>query len=378
MESSIPRMIEPTKQSFFLFGPRGVGKTTWIKANYPDAFFIDLLEADTFRNYSAHPERLREIVLADPRLKTIVIDEIQKIPQLLPEAHGLIERKLGKQFILTGSSSRKLKRVGVDLLAGRALVHTLHPFMAIELKMLFDLGKALQIGLIPLIVQSQEPEKALKAYVSLYVREEVHLEGLVRNIGNFSRFLEAISFSHGSILNVSNVARECQVERKVVEAYIGILEDLLLAYRIPVFIKKAKRVPTQHPKFYFFDAGMFRALRPSGPLDKPGEIEGAALEGLIAQHLLAWNAYRGGKNQIYFWRTPSGTEVDFIVYGKDIFWAIEVKNSQKVRDEDLRVLKAFKTDYPQSKLFLIYRGKEKLLKDGISCIPCEDFLKSLS
>lgn len=377
METLIPRLFKPPRQSFFLFGPRGTGKTTWLKAKFPKALFIDLLEADTFRTYSARPERLREVVLGRPGLETVVIDEIQKVPELLAEVHGLIEKKVGVQFILTGSSSRKLKRSGVDLMAGRVLKHSLHPFMAVELASDFNLERALRWGLIPLVVRAAEPEKILTSYAALYVREEVQMEGIVRHIGNFSRFLEAVSFSHGSVLNISNVARECEVERKTVEGYIGILEDLLLAYRVPIFRKRAKRAVTVHPKFYYFDVGLFRSLRPRGPLDRPEEIEGASLEGLVAQHLVAWNAYRGEKNRLSFWRTPSGREVDFVLYGEEVFWALEVKNSRKVREEDLYPLRAFRSDYPQSKGYLVYRGRERLLKHGITCVPSEEFLRKL-
>lgn len=378
MESLIPRLFTLPKQSFFLFGPRGTGKSTWLRQNMPDAVWIDLLEADEFRSYSAKPERLKELVLARSEKKTIVIDEIQKVPDLLSVVHSLIEKKLGLRFILTGSSSRKLKKTGADLLAGRVIKQTLYPFMAVELGGKFNLASALKQGLLPLVFSAVDPVAVLRTYASLYVREEVQMEGLVRNIGNFSRFLEAISFSHGSLLNTSNVARECEVERKTVEAYITILEDLLLAFRIPVFSKKAKRATIMHPKFYYFDAGVYRSLRPAGPLDRPEEIEGAALEGLIAQHLLAWSSYRGDKNKVYFWRTAAGSEVDFVVYGEEVFWAIEVKNTAKIRTEDLRSLRSFKSEYPQSKAFLLYRGKERLKKDDVLCLPCDEFLLNLT
>lgn len=373
----IPRLIKPTKNSFFLFGPRGTGKTTWLKVKYPDAIWIDLLEPDVFRSFVARPERLKELIAGNPEKKTVVIDEIQKIPELLTVIHLLIEKKAGIQFILTGSSSRKLKRTGADLLAGRLIKRTLHPFTAAELGKKFSLEKSIRLGLIPLVIRSSDPEKVLRTYASLYVREEVQIEGLVRNIGNFSRFLEAISFSHGSVINISNVARDCQVERKVVEGYINILEDLLLSYRVPIFTKRAKRTTIVHPKFYYFDAGLFRSLRPSGPLDRPEEIDGAALEGLVAQHLAAWISYRGDKNKLFFWKTLFGTEVDFIVYGEDVFWAIEVKNTSQIRPENLRSLAAFKQDYPEGKAFFLYRGKERLLRNGILCIPCEEFLLKL-
>ncbi len=342
-----------------------------------EALWIDLLEPDVFRSYSARPERLRELVLASKDKRVIVVDEIQKAPDLLSVVHALIERKQGRQFILTGSSSRKLKRSGVDLLAGRVLKLTLHPFMAAELGKKFNLAKALKFGMLPLAITASHPEEVLKAYAALYVREEVQMEGLVRNISGFSRFLEAVSFSNAAVLNISNVARDCEIERKVVEGYISILEDLLLSFRLPVFTKRAKRATAAHPKFYYFDAGVFRSLRPAGPLDRPEEVEGAALEGLVAQQLISWNAYRGEKNKIYYWRTRSGAEVDFIVYGKEVFWAIEVKNASRIRKGDLNSLRSFKQEYPQCKTFLLYRGKERILKEGVLCMPCEDFLMKL-
>lgn len=262
----------------------------------------------------------------------------------------------------------------MNLLAGRALVRHLHPFMAAELKGMFELEKALQVGMIPLVLNSTDMLATLQAYVDLYLREEVQMEGLTRNIGNFSRFLEAVSFSHGAILSVSNVARECQIERKVVEGYIGILEDLLLAYRVPVFTRRAKRAVASHPKFYFFDTGIFSILRPSGPIDRPEEKSGAALEGLVAQHIRAWIDYSYPGCQLCYWRTSAGSEIDFVIYGKDMFWAIEVKNSSTIHPQDLRSLKTFGEDYPEAKRFLVYRGKERLRRDDISIVPAVEFL----
>lgn len=374
---TISRFLKTGKESFFLLGPRGTGKTTIIKTLYPHALFLDLLRPDVFRNYSAYPERLRETVLAHKDKKEIVIDEIQKAPQLLEVVHSLIEEKKGLQFILTGSSARKLRTAGVNLLAGRALMKHMHPFLAAELKGRFKLDKALQRGMIPVVLDSGDPDAALQAYVDLYIREEVQQEGLTRSIGNFTRFLETVSYSHGSILNISNVARESQVERKVVQGYIGILEDLLLAYRVPVFTKRAKRATAAHPKFYFFDTGLYSVLRPSGPLDRTEERSGEALEGLVGQHLRAWLDYRRPGAQLFYWRTSAGSEVDFIVYGKDLFWAVEVKNGRAVHPQDLRPLKAFGEDYPGAERFLLYRGTEQLVREGISIMPCADFLLGL-
>ena len=363
--------------NFFLFGPRGTGKSTWLKMQFKEALYIDLLSPDLFRLYSARPERLREIIEGNPDKKIVIIDEIQKVPVILDIIHQLIEEKKEIRFILTGSSSRKLKRTGIDLLAGRAILKTLHPFIASELGDTFNIENALQYGLIPLIANSKKPTESLKAYVSLYLSEEVKMEGLVRNIGDFSRFLEVISFSNASILNSSEIARECQVGRKAVEGYLSVLNDLMVAHTLPVFAKKAKRHLISHPKFYFFDTGVFKALRPSGPLDRPQEIEGSALETLVMQNLTAWNAYSENRYQIYFWRTRAGNEVDFVIYGSDGIWAIEVKQSKDIRSKDLKGLKTFKEDYPEAHCILVYRGHEKLKKGNISCIPCELFLKSL-
>lgn len=374
---SIPRLFPGANQSFFLFGPRGTGKSTWTKKHFSHALFIDLLSADVFREYKAKPERLRDTVLAKLPVETVVIDEIQKIPELLDVVHQLMEDFKQIQFILTGSSARKLKRTGVDLLAGRALNKSMHPFMASELGDYFDLDNALTLGMLPLVVNALEPLETLKSYLSLYLQEEVQMEGLVRNIGAFSRFLESASFSHGSVLNMSEISRDCQVGSKTVEGYFSILEDLLLSFRVPVFTKRAKRNLSSHPKFYYFDTGVFRSIRPTGPLDTPHEVAGASLEGIVAQHLRAWIAYSNKECRLYFWRTKSGNEVDFILYGQDTFCAIEVKSANRVHPKSLNGLKSFKEDYPEAKTLLLYRGKERKMEKNILCIPCEEFLKSL-
>lgn len=371
------RYFKGPKSSYFLFGPRGTGKTTWLKQNCKTALIIDLLEPALYRGYKARPERLREIVAGNSDKNIVIVDEIQKVPELLDVVHALVEEIPRLQFILTGSSARKIKQKGVNLLGGRAVIRSLHPFMASEMEGKFNLNKTLKTGLLPLVFSSQDPADTLNSYILLYMKEEIQMEGLVRNIGMFARFLEAVSFSHGSILNISNVARECEVERKTAQGFIEVLYDLLMAYSLPVFTKRAKKAVVQHPKFYFFDTGVFRTLRPSGPLDLPAEIDGPALEGLVAQHLRAWIDYSRSSCKLSYWRTRAGSEVDFIVYGKDGFWAIEVKNSSKIRRNDLRSLKSFHKDYPECQPLYIYRGDEQLLIDEILCVPCEVFLSSL-
>ncbi len=311
------------------------------------------------------------------RTLPIIIDEIQKVPSLLSLVHRLIEKKQGWQFVLTGSSARKLKREGVDLLAGRAVIRRMHPFMAAELKNEFTLEKTLDIGLVPLVVESEEQIETLKSYIGIYLQEEVKAEGLVRNLGDFSRFLEVVSFSHASILNITNIARECGVSRKLIEGYLGVLEDLLLSYRLPVFTRRSKRELIAHDKFYYFDVGIYKSLRVTGFLDQNSEINGPGLEGLILQHLRAWNDYQGGTYRLYYWRTRHGVEVDFIVDGPDGLYAIEVKCAQNIYDKDIKGLKNFCEDYPEATPFLLYRGYERLRIQGILCLPIEAFLKNL-
>jgi predicted AAA+ superfamily ATPase len=368
----------PEGESFFLFGPRGTGKTTWLKEKFKDAIWIDLLSPREEMKYSMDPDLLKDLVLAAPERKQVVIDEVQKVPKILDVVHGLIEENRGVQFILTGSSSRKLKRAGVNLLAGRALWKNFHPFMGYELKDQFNLEQVLKTGAIPLIWNAPSPEAKLQAYVDLYLQEEVKAEALVRQVGEFSRFLHAISYSHASILNVTNISRECEVPRKTVELHLQILIDLLLGYTLTPFTARAQRQLTVHPKFYFFDPGVFRALRKQGFLDASTEAEGAALEGLVAEHLRSWIDFQPTKNELHFWRTRAGLEVDFVIYGSNAFYAIEVKNGRILSPDDFHGLKAFHTDYPEATRLLIYRGRERIERYGILCIPAEEFFTQLN
>lgn len=375
--ATMRRFLRDPAGSFFLFGPRGTGKSTWLNVTLPNAIRVDLLDPESQRLYQARPERLRELVAGHPEARDVVVDEIQKAPGLLDVAHQLVETDRQRRFILTGSSARKLRRGAANLLAGRLVQAEMHPFMAAELGDAFSLPRALNIGLVPLVWSAADPEATLRAYAALYLREEVQAEALVRNIGAFSRFLEAISFSHGSLLNLAEVARECQVGRKTVEGYLAILEDLLLSFRVPVFTRRAKRHLVAHDKFYYFDAGVYRSLRPAGPLDRPEEIEGLALEGLIAQHLRTWIAYRNAGEQLFYWRTKTGSEVDFVVYGPGTFAAWEVKRAARVHEGDLRALKAFREDYPEAEVALLYLGQDQLEIEGIPVIPCGMFLEQL-
>lgn len=373
----VSRFLKKPTGSFFLLGPRGTGKSWWTRKTFPEALIVDLLDAGTLRELAARPERIGDLVLGAGSCPTVVVDEVQKLPELLEVVHRLIEERCGKVFVLTGSSARKLRRAGVNLLGGRAGRLSLHPYMAAELGEAFSFEDALRFGLLPVVVGAEDPVFQLRAYCGLYLKEEVQSEGLVRNIGAFARFMEVMSYSHGSVLNLANASRECAVKRSTLEGYLSILEDLLLGWRLPVFTRRAKRELASHPKFYFFDTGVFRANRPRGPLDEISEIEGPALEGLVAQHLRAWCDYSQGEHSLSYWQTRSQVEVDFVVYGESGLYALEVKNTQKIRPEDLSALKSFAEDYPDSLRFLLYRGSERLVRDGIQCIPCQEFLRSL-
>lgn len=368
---------KPLKDSFFLFGPRGTGKTHWIRSSFPDAIYIDLLDYETYRTLMSNPTLIRQRI-PEGFDGWIILDEVQRIPELLNEVHRLIESK-GYHFGMTGSSARKLKQKGINLLAGRAVIHTMHPLLIQELEEDFSLEHALQYGLLPATFdQNKDPKEYLSSYVTTYLREEVMQEGLTRRLDSFSRALEVASFSQGSVLNVSAVGREVGVSRKVMEGYFSIMEDLLLATKVPVFTKRAKRKLINHAKFYFFDVGIYRALRPMGPFDRPEEAEGAALETLFFQHLWGLNEYLRFEYTIYFWRTQTKQEVDFVLYGERGVVAFEIKRSQSISPEDLRSLKIFSEDYPEAKTYILYGGKEVLHFGKIQAVPFTDALKSLS
>ena len=364
-----------SRKSFFLFGPRGVGKTTWLKHHLPQALFVNLLRAEFHTPLAANPGRLEALIPPDYD-DWVIIDEIQRLPTLLNEIHNLIEaRRLN--FILTGSSARTLRRKGVNLLAGRALTYHMHPLTTAEQQDAFSLRDSLQFGHLPARFSEDDPAKYLKDYVQTYLREEVMQESLTRNIGHFSRFLEVASFCQGETLNISNIAREAHIKRPVVENYFSILEDLLIATRLPVFARKAKRKLVSQRKFYFFDAGAFRAVRPLGVLDSEAEIDGPALETLVLQELRALNDYRGYDYQIFFWRTRNNLEIDFILDGPHGLLAMEIKRSTHIQPKDTRALKEFKKDYPDAQCFIFYGGTATLYLDDITALPIERALKNL-
>jgi len=374
LERRFPRIGE----SHFLFGPRGSGKSTWLRHAYPRSLYIDLLDPVLFRELTAQPERLGQAISRAPRGEPVIIDEIQKAPSLLDSIHQAIEGPArGRQFILTGSSARKLRRTGVNLLGGRLLLRQFHPYLACELGSSFDLDSAVRRGMIPLVLASARPEETLRAYSTLYIQQEIREEASVRDLGAFARFLDAVSLSHGGQLNLNAVARECSVTRRSAEGYTEVLEDMMLAFRLKVFTRRAKRLLASHPKFYFFDPGVFQALRPRNPLDTGREIGGGALEGLVGAHLRAWLASAQGKNELFYWRTRAGLEVDFIMFGEAGLYAIEVKSSGDIGAGDVAGLKAFQGDYPEANVLLLAPSPKTNAMAGVSCMDVSTCLSRI-
>lgn len=370
-----PRFYKSLKeQSFFLFGPRGTGKSTWLRAHFPDALYIDLLNSETYRLLLSNPHRL-ESMIPNGR-QEVIVDEVQKVPELLNEVHRLIELKKIR-FILTGSSARRLKREGVNLLAGRALNRFFHPLTCWELGEDFSLEVALKNGLLPMAITSANPKDFLSAYVNSYLREEVQSEGLVRNLSTYSHFLEIASFSQGSTLTMTRIASDVGVDAKVVASYFEITEDLLLSVRLPVFSKKAKRRLKTHPKFFFFDCGVFRTLRPKGPLDSSADLDGPALETLFLQHYRALGEFCSWEQTLYYWKTANNVEVDFVSYGEVGLFAFEIKRSAIVRQEELVGLRLFQQDYPMAKCFFLCGTTEDKIIDNIQIMNYERALKEL-
>ncbi|OGT22976.1 MAG: ATPase [Gammaproteobacteria bacterium RIFCSPHIGHO2_02_FULL_42_13] len=362
-------------KSFFLFGPRGVGKTQWLKSQLPHALYFDLLKAKWRNLFLADPGQLAELI-PEGFTDWIILDEVQKSPRVLDEVHRLIETYHYK-FILTGSSARKLKRQKVNLLAGRARTYYLYPLTASELGDAFDVKQYLSVGGLPEAYLSEDADEFLQSYISTYLYEEIMQESLARNLESFARFLQSASLFQGAVLNISAVARDCAVRQKTVASYFSILNDLLMSVHLPAFTRRAKRRLIQHDKFYLFDVGVYRAVRPRGLLDSTEEIDGPALETVFLQHLSALNEYYSLGYALSYWRTSDGKEVDFVLYGDKGFLAFEVKRTSTIQSSDVRGLKAFKADYPEAKCYLIYSGIEKIHKNDMTFLPLTYALKNL-
>lgn len=380
MAETIQRSLKidlPERQSAFLWGPRKTGKTTFLKTAFPESTVYDLLQTDLFLEFSKRPSLLRERLLAaEPkRLKEpIVIDEVQKVPQLLDEIHWLIENK-GLRFILCGSSARKLKRGKANLLGGRAWRYEMRPLVSAELGEL-GLLKALNRGMIPAHYLQEEYRKSLQAYVRDYLKEEVFDEGLTRNIPAFSRFFDAVGYSHGELTNYANIARACGVDAKTVKEYYQILVDTLLGTMIEPYSRRQDRqVISKAGKFYLFDVGVAGAIIQRRIPQEKGEQFGKAFEHFILMEILAHRSYRELGYDLNFWRTKSGLEVDFILGRGEV--AIEVKGSSRIDSSDLRPLKAFIQEYRPAQAFVVCNERLPRVHEGIRILPWREFLKML-
>lgn len=367
----------PAGQSAFLWGPRKVGKSTLLAEQFPDSARFDLLDTRTLLQFIREPWIFAEQALALPdrqRQLPILVDEVQKAPAILDEIHRLIETER-LSFVLCGSSARKLKRGGGNLLGGRAWRFHLHPLTWRELPD-FDLLRALNRGLVPAHYDSAQFHRALRGYVNDYLKEEVIDEGLTRNAAAFSRFFEALGFSHGEILNFSSLARDCGVDSKTVREYFQILEDTLLGCLVEPFARRRSRaIITRAPKFYLFDVGVAGHLTRRRIERQKGADFGRALEHFILMELLAFRSYREADFPIRYWRTKSGLEVDFVL-GSAGQVAIEVKGA-RVRREDLKGIRAFAEEHKSSISVVVCCEPAVRRLDSIDVLPWEVFLDRL-
>ena len=367
----------PKRQSAFLWGPRKTGKTTYLRASFPGSLTYDMLQTDLFLELTKRPFLLREQLLAaDPKQlkEPVIIDEVQKVPQLLDEIHWLMENK-GLRFILCGSSARKLKRGKGNLLGGRAWRYEMHPLVSVEVVDL-NLLKALNRGMIPVHYLEEDYRKSLQAYLRDYLKEEVFAEGLVRNIPAFSRFFDAMGYSHGELTNYANIARDCGVDAKTVKEYYQILVDTLLGTMIEPYKRRQERqVITKAGKFYLFDVGVAGAITQRHVPQERGEQFGKALEHFILMEILAHRAYRELGYDVNFWRAKSGLEVDFVLGRGEV--AIEVKGSSRIESADLRSLKAFIEAYHPKKAFMVCNERRSRVHEDIHIQPWREFLTML-
>jgi len=361
-------------ESCFLWGARQTGKSTLLKDIFPVTPRYDLLLSDEYGRLRTRPSLLREELLAEPPgNRPVVIDEVQKIPELLDEVQWLIVNHR-VQFILCGSSARKLKRSGANLLGGRALRFELFPLVYPEIPD-FDLLRALNNGLLPRHYQAARPQGLMEAYVGDYLKEEISAEALTRNIPAFSRFLESAAFSNGEIANYQNIAAECGVSAPTVKQYFQILEDTLIARLVPSFQKRPKRRVIQAPRFYFFDLGLANFLLKRGQILPRSEAFGKAFEHFIYQELAAHSPYSGLHYPISYWRTASQLEVDFVLGDHQV--AIEVKGTEQAASHHGRGLKAFGEEYKTKHSIIVSMDPKPRVVNGIAILPWEIFLKRL-
>lgn len=380
MVSSYRRTLTPPKGSFFLLGPRGTGKSTWLREHFAQATNVNLLDEGLYQAYLAYPNVFYDEMRALASGTWVAIDEIQRLPPLLNTVHRLIEERKMK-FAMTGSSARKLRRGGVNLLAGRAIVKEMFPLTPMEMEDDFDLQRALQFGTLPLVWQSESPQETLASYVQLYLKEEIQAEALARNLAGFARFVSVAALFHGQTLNVSALARDAQVQRPTVQGFVDVLVDTLVARRLPAYSGKLRVREKKHPKLYWIDPGIVRAARNS--LGGPPEPEerGALWEGFVYMLLEHYRSTAGAFDELFYWQPADAqyTEVDFLLRRGKEFIAIEAKAGEHFKPEYAKGLKAI-SDLPGlRRRILVYTG-QRILKhaDGIEVLPLHAFCDQLA
>jgi predicted AAA+ superfamily ATPase len=373
------RILKVPEQSFFLLGPRGTGKTTWLRATFSDAHVIDLLSEETYQRLLANPSQFADELRAVPNGSWVIVDEIQRLPGLLNEVHRFIEeRRL--HFVLCGSSARKLKRDGVNLLAGRALRRSMHPFVPEELGEQFDLEEMLRYGSLPIVWDSTAKQETLSAYAQLYLKEEIQAEALVRNLPGFARFLPIAALFNGQTVNVTNIAREAGVARTTVMGYLDILEETLLCFRLPAYEAKLRVRERRLPKWYWCDPGIVRSMKRVTNTLAPEE-KGALFEGMVAQMLRAYKDYRDMFDDMYYWAPSarSAMEVDFILVRGSGLIAVEAKSGNTFTDAWCKGLRAIAPLEGLQRRIVVYpRGPTMTTKDGIDVLPFKHFSDELA
>lgn len=367
------RMKDAEEESVFFFGARQTGKTTLLKQLFPDARYYDLLKSEEFERLIRRPQLLREELKGFPQGSLVIIDEIQKIPSLLDEVHWLMVN-CDLRFVLTGSSARKLRRSGANLLGGRALVNNFYPLVSAEIPD-FDIERAVNNGMLPRHYLVADATKRLTGYVGLYLQTEIVEEAVVRNLPSFNRFLEVAALTSGEILVYTNVAADCGVSSATVKSYFDILTDTLFGYVIPAYTKVVKRRLVQSPKFYMFDVGVANYLMRRSHLRQGSPEYGHAFEHLIMQELVAWLGYQGRQRELSYWRTKDGVEIDAVL--GDAAVGIEIKSTTEIKDNQLKGLRSFGQDYPQARLIAVTHDLYRRWKDNIEIIPVKEFLADL-
>ncbi len=378
-DRTYPRLLAAPRGSFFLFGVRGAGKSTWARQTLPDAYVIDLLDEPRYQRLLANPGLLWLELQDRPRQQIVVLDEVQRVPALLNEVHRAIELH-GRRFVLLGSSARRLRTASTNLLAGRATVKTMFPLVPAELGNDFDLARVLRFGSVPLVWQADDPRATLESYVQLYVREEIRAEALVRNLPAFLRFLPVAALFHGQVVNVAGLARDATTSRTTIEGYLGILQDTLLATLLPAFDARLRARERRHPKLYWVDPGIVRAAkRQLGAV--AAEERGALFEGWVLTVLRAHNDRATIFEDIWYWAPAQArqTEVDLLLRRGREHLALEVKSTPRFATPHLAGLKAI-ADLPRLvRRIIVYLGTERLrTDDGIEVWPLDHFLNAVA